>query len=508
MSAEKAFNEVKNVDQNIVLEFKGIRKEYPGVVALDGIDLALRKGEVHALAGENGAGKSTLIKTCTGAIKPTAGKIIVNGKEFSSFTPITSKENGIGVIYQEFNLVNQLPVYENVFMGEFIQKSGVINKGAMIKKSKELFEMLNIDIDPTTLVGDLTVGYQQMVEIAKAVSKETNILIMDEPSAPLTNQEVEAMFKMIERLKSRGITILYISHRLDEIFTICDRVTILRDGKFIDTLNIKDTCREELVRYMVGRPLTETYPERVVDPHADVMLEAQNLCGNGVTDISFKLKKGEILGFGGLIGAGRTELAQLIFGAAKISSGKLLKEGKQIIPKNPEHAINMGIALVPEDRKQQGVELHMSIRENITMAILKRISKFGYISKGKEKKITTELEKDLRIKTPSLEQLVGNLSGGNQQKVVLAKWLASEPDIIIFDEPTRGIDVGAKQEIYMLMDELTKQGKAVIMISSDMEELLGMSDRIIVLSEGKQTGELKRGEFTQEAVMTYASKNA
>ena len=496
------------MDQNIVLEFKDIRKEYPGVVALDGVNLALKRGEVHALAGENGAGKSTLIKTCTGAIKPTRGNIIVNGKKFDSFTPTTSRENGIGVIYQEFNLVNQLPVYENVFMGEFIQKGGVINKSAMIKKSKELFEMLNINIDPTSLVGDLTVGYQQMVEIAKAVSKETNILIMDEPSAPLTNQEVDAMFKMIERLKQRGITILYISHRLDEIFQICDRVTILRDGKFINTLNIKETNREELVRYMVGRPLTETYPERIVDDDADIMLEAEKLSGNGVNDISFKVRKGEILGFGGLIGAGRTELAHLIFGVEKIGSGKLIKEGKQIAPQSPEHAINMGIALVPEDRKQQGVELHMSIRENITMAILKRISMMGYVSGVKEKQLTTKLEKELRIKTPSLEQLVGNLSGGNQQKVVLAKWLASEPDIIIFDEPTRGIDVGAKQEIYMLMNELTKQGKAVIMISSDMEELLGMSDRIIVLSEGRLAGELKRDEFSQEAVMTLASKES
>lgn len=329
---------------------------------------------------------------------------------------------------------------------------------------------------------------------------------MDEPSAPLTNQEVDAMFKMIERLKQRGITILYISHRLDEIFQICDRVTILRDGKFINTLNIKETNREELVRYMVGRPLTETYPERIVDDDADIMLEAEKLSGNGVNDISFKVRKGEILGFGGLIGAGRTELAHLIFGVEKIGSGKLIKEGKQIAPQSPEHAINMGIALVPEDRKQQGVELHMSIRENITMAILKRISMMGYVSGVKEKQLTTKLEKELRIKTPSLEQLVGNLSGGNQQKVVLAKWLASEPDIIIFDEPTRGIDVGAKQEIYMLMNELTKQGKAVIMISSDMEELLGMSDRIIVLSEGRLAGELKRDEFSQEAVMTLASK--
>ena len=489
-----------------ILELKHITKLYPGVVALNDVSLEVRRGEILALVGENGAGKSTLIKTCSGAITPTQGEIVINGKSFTGMTPQTSEQNGIGVIYQEFNLVGDLSVAENIFLGRAIRKGMVIDLKAMERESKKILDSLNIKINPKTLVKTLSVGYQQMVEIAKAVSQNAKLLIMDEPSAPLTSAEVEAMFAIVDKLKAGGVSIIYISHRLDEIFRLADRITILRDGQYVTTLNTDETNKDELVKYMVGRQLTEVYPKRdEICVKDEVIFEAVNVSGNGDKNISFKIHRGEVLGLGGLVGAGRTEFAELMFGMRPKTAGKFIFKGKEISPKTPKDAIELGIGLVPEDRKKEGALLGMSIRCNINMPIYQRISKGTVINEKKEEEIAQTYRKEISIKTPTLDQLVKNLSGGNQQKVILAKWLAADSELLIFDEPTRGIDVGAKQEIYTLINHLVEQGKTVLMISSEMEELMGMSDRILILAEGNMTGELNKSEFTQERIMQLAS---
>ena len=489
-----------------ILELKHITKLYPGVVALNDVSLEVRRGEILALVGENGAGKSTLIKTCSGAITPTQGEIVINGKSFTGMTPQTSEQNGIGVIYQEFNLVGDLSVAENIFLGRAIRKGMVIDLKAMERESKKILDSLNIKINPKTLVKTLSVGYQQMVEIAKAVSQNAKLLIMDEPSAPLTSAEVEAMFAIVDKLKAGGVSIIYISHRLDEIFRLADRITILRDGQYVTTLNTDETNKDELVKYMVGRQLTEVYPKRdEICVKDEVIFEAVNVSGNGDKNISFKIHRGEVLGLGGLVGAGRTELAELMFGMRPKTAGKFIFKGKEISPKTPKDAIELGIGLVPEDRKKEGALLGMSIRCNINMPIYQRISKGTVINEKKEEEIAQTYRKEISIKTPTLDQLVKNLSGGNQQKVILAKWLAADSELLIFDEPTRGIDVGAKQEIYTLINHLVEQGKTVLMISSEMEELMGMSDRILILAEGNMTGELNKSEFNQERIMQLAS---
>lgn len=489
-----------------ILELKHITKLYPGVVALNDVSLEVRRGEILALVGENGAGKSTLIKTCSGAITPTQGEIVINGKSFTGMTPQTSEQNGIGVIYQEFNLVGDLSVAENIFLGRAIRKGMVIDLKAMERESKKILDSLNIKINPKTLVKTLSVGYQQMVEIAKAVSQNAKLLIMDEPSAPLTSAEVEAMFAIVDKLKAGGVSIIYISHRLDEIFRLADRITILRDGQYVTTLNTDETNKDELVKYMVGRQLTEVYPKRdEICVKDEVIFEAVNVSGNGDKNISFKIHRGEVLGLGGLVGAGRTEFAELMFGMRPKTAGKFIFKGKEISPKTPKDAIELGIGLVPEDRKKEGALLGMSIRCNINMPIYQRISKDTVINEKKEEEIAQTYRKEISIKTPTLDQLVKNLSGGNQQKVILAKWLAADSELLIFDEPTRGIDVGAKQEIYTLINHLVEQGKTVLMISSEMEELMGMSDRILILAEGNMTGELNKSEFNQERIMQLAS---
>lgn len=489
-----------------ILELKHITKLYPGVVALNDVSLEVRRGEILALVGENGAGKSTLIKTCSGAITPTQGEIVINGKSFTGMTPQTSEQNGIGVIYQEFNLVGDLSVAENIFLGRAIRKGMVIDLKAMEKESKKILDSLNIKINPKTLVKTLSVGYQQMVEIAKAVSQNAKLLIMDEPSAPLTSAEVEAMFAIVDKLKAGGVSIIYISHRLDEIFRLADRITILRDGQYVTTLNTDETNKDELVKYMVGRQLTEVYPKRdEICVKDEVIFEAVNVSGNGDKNISFKIHRGEVLGLGGLVGAGRTEFAELMFGMRPKTAGKFIFKGKEISPKTPKDAIELGIGLVPEDRKKEGALLGMSIRCNINMPIYQRISKGTVINEKKEEEIAQTYRKEISIKTPTLDQLVKNLSGGNQQKVILAKWLAADSELLIFDEPTRGIDIGAKQEIYTLINHLVEQGKTVLMISSEMEELMGMSDRILILAEGNMTGELNKSEFDQERIMQLAS---
>ena len=495
------------MSEEYVLQLQHIRKEYPGVVALKDVTLELKKGEILALIGENGAGKSTLIKCCSGAVIPTSGKIVVNGKEFTSMTPQLAAENGIAIIYQEFNNVKELSAAENLFLGRPIRKGIVVDKAAMEKEAVKAFDRLHIKIDPKTLMKNLTGGYQQMVEIAKAIQQNAQILIMDEPSAPLTSAEVESMFEVVEQLRDEGISIIYISHRLEELYRLSDRILVMRDGEYVKTLITKESHTQELIQLMVGRELTETYPPRGdCVKEDDVVLELKDVTGNGDKNISLKVRRGEILGLGGLVGAGRTELAQLIFGAAKKDSGQIIFKGKEITPKSPREAIDLGLALVPEDRKRHGAMLGISIKNNINMPIYEKNSTLSVIDSKKEKEIAEKYQKNMAIKTPSLNQLVKNLSGGNQQKVILGRWLAADSELIIFDEPTRGIDVGAKYEIYKLMNDLVeKEGKAILMISSEMEELMGMSDRIIVLAEGDMTGELSKEEFSQERIMAFAS---
>lgn len=494
------------MSEEYVLELDHIRKEYPGVVALADVTLKLRRGEILGLIGENGAGKSTLIKCCSGAVIPTSGKIRINGKEFDRMTPQLAAENGIAIIYQEFNNVTELSAAENLFLGRPIRKGIVIDRKAMEAEAARAFEQLHININPRELVKNLSVGYQQMIEIAKAIHQNAQVLIMDEPSAPLTNNEVENMFKVVELLKQKGVSIIYISHRLEEIFRLTDRVEVIRDGHYVDTRDTADVDVDQMIRMMVGREMNQKFPPRAscVD-ESRVVLELRDVCGNKNKNMSLKLHAGEVLGLGGLVGAGRTELAEMIFGAKPKESGQILLNGKEINPKSPREAIDLGIALVPEDRKRHGTLLTNSIKNNINMPIYQRISKASVIHSGKEKKTAEKYREEIQIKCPTINQLVKNLSGGNQQKVILGKWLAADSQLIIFDEPTRGIDVGAKFEIYKLINALVEQGRSVLMISSEMEELMGMSDRIIVLAEHRMTGELTKEQFNADTIMAYAS---
>ncbi|MBE0685877.1 MAG: sugar ABC transporter ATP-binding protein [Anaerolineaceae bacterium] len=492
------------MDAKVVLSLKNITKRYPGVLALNNVSLDFIAGEVHALLGENGAGKSTLIKAVAGAINIDDGIIHVGGEDHQQMTPHLSRGLGIEVIYQEFNLVPTMTAAENIFLGEKPSDKYLVDYRAMKRKARELFDQFNVDIDPNILVRELSPAQKQIVEIAKAVSKDVKILIMDEPSAPLSVSEVEHMFEVVNQLKQNGVTVIYISHRLEEVFRISDRVSVLRDGEYVATKLTKDTNRQELISLMVGRQLTETYPPRM-HPLGEIALEVKNLTGNGDYDISFTVRKGEILGISGLVGAGRSELAMLLYGAAPIESGEIWVDGKKVRLRSPHDAIQQGLGLLTEDRKNKGLFLEMGVGWNISFPIVRKLSKNGVVDTKTEKNITEHYRDRINIKTPSMEQRVINLSGGNQQKVVLAKSLAAESDILIFDEPTRGIDVGAKQEIYQLMCELADHGNAILMISSDMEELLGMSDRIIVLSEGKLTGEVQKEQFSQDYILDLAS---
>lgn len=489
--------------EKTILKIEGLCKYYPGVKAIDGLTMEFREGEVHALLGENGAGKSTLIKCIAGAIRPDAGTIEIDGEKFSHLLPQQAKDLGIQVIYQEFNLVPQMSCAENVFLNERTSKL-IVNDRERAQRAKKIFDDLGVNVNPNRAVGTYTPAYMQIVEIAKAVSRNVKILIMDEPTAPLTVNEVSLLMDIVRKLKAKGVTIIYISHRLEELFEIGDRVSIMRDGQYIKTLNIKDTCRKELVDLMVGRELTESYPSRKVDLGEEV-LRVEHLTGNGVEDINFSLKKGEILGFGGLVGAGRTELMNVIYGADKLKSGTIYLSGMPVYFRDTADALAKGIGMIPEDRKRTGVFLKMSIRWNSVICALKSISHLGIVNTKKEKEIADYYIKRLKIRTPSPEQLAGNLSGGNQQKVVLAKAMAAQSQILIFDEPTRGVDVGAKQEIYQLMNQLVEEGHSILMVSSDMPELLGMSDRIVVICEGRQAGIVPKAEFSQARILDLAS---
>ncbi len=492
----------------VILQMKDIDKSFPGVHALDHVGLEVRRGEVHALMGENGAGKSTLMKVLTGIYKKDSGSIIYKGKEVEFHNTREAQDNGVVIVHQELNMVGDLSVAQNIFIGREPRKGLRIDDKKMIEDSKALFDRLRIDIDPAEKMSELTVGKQQMCEIAKAISHNAELIIFDEPSAALTEKEIEDLFSIIRDLKAQDLGIIYISHRMDEIKVITDRVTVMRDGGYVGTLITADCTKEDIINMMVGRVIYEKPKEKSLVPDgAPVVLKVEHLnAGKMVQDVSFELRKGEILGFSGLMGAGRTETARAIFGADPKQSGDIYVNGEKVEINSPEDAVKHGIGYLSEDRRRFGIVVGKSIIENSTMATLEEYMNGIFINKGKEKEVAERYINELGTKTPSADQLVVNLSGGNQQKVVIAKWLVRNSDILIFDEPTRGIDVGAKNEIYKLMNRLAAEGKSIIMISSEMTEILRMSDRIVIMCEGRKTGEVKIEEATQELIMDKATR--
>ena len=499
---------------DIILTMKGIDKSFPGVHALDHVDLEVRKGEVLALMGENGAGKSTLMKVLTGIYKKDSGTITYEGKEVEFKNTREAQDAGIVIVHQELNMLGHLTVAQNLFIGREFKKGITIDDKKMNEEAKKLFDRLNVDIDPKEKMSNLTVGKQQMCEIAKAVSFDAKVIIFDEPSAALTEAEIEEMFKIIRDLKKKDIAMVYISHRMDEIKVITDRVTVMRDCTYVGTLITNECTKEDIINMMVGRVIYEDPKEHsMVAPDAPVVLKVENLnAGKMVQNVSFELRKGEILGFSGLMGAGRTETARALFGADPKQSGKISimdKSGqlREVTINSPQDAVKYGIGYLSEDRRRYGVVVQKSVNENTTLATMEEFTNGIFINKAKEKEVSERYVKELATKTPSGDQLVVNLSGGNQQKVVIAKWLTRDSDILIFDEPTRGIDVGAKNEIYKLMNRLAAEGKSIIMISSEMTEVLRMSDRIIVMCEGKITGNIDISEATQEHIMDKATRN-
>lgn len=492
---------------DVILTMKGIDKSFPGVHALDHVDLEVRRGEVHALMGENGAGKSTLMKVLTGIYSKDEGTITFEGKEVEFTNPREAQDAGIVIVHQELNMLSHLTVAQNIFIGREFMKGKFIDDRKMNEEARKLFDQLGIDIDPTETMSRLTVGKQQMCEIAKAISHDAKVIIFDEPSAALTEAEIEELFKIIRDLRERQLGIVYISHRMDEIKVITDRVTVMRDGGYVGTLITKDCTKEDIINMMVGRVIYEDpKTESQVAKDAPVVLKVEHLnAGRMVQDVSFELHKGEILGFSGLMGAGRTETMRALFGADPKQSGDIYINGEKVDIKTPKDAVSHGIGYLSEDRKRFGIIVDKTVAENSTMASLDEYMKGLFIDKKKEKEVAQKYVDILKTKTPGVDQLVVNLSGGNQQKVVIAKWLVRNCDILIFDEPTRGIDVGAKSEIYHLMNELVAEGKSIIMVSSEMTEILRMSDRIVIMCEGRKTGELGIEEATQERIMHAAT---
>ena len=493
---------------SVLLEMKGISKRFRGVQALNGVNFDLREGEVHALVGENGAGKSTLMKVLTGIHQPDAGEIFYLGKPYAVKNIGESQALGISMVHQELNMMTDLTVAQNIFIGREMRSGFIIKDNDMVKETRAIFDHIGIDIDPKIKLGRLTVGKQQMVEIAKAVSRDCKVLILDEPTAALTQTEIDELFRIMADLKSKGIGMIYISHRMDEIKKISDRITVMRDGEYVGTVDTDSVTKDEIINMMIGRVVYEdpkTHSE--VPEDAETVLEVKNLTsGNLFKNVSFKLRKGEVLGFSGLMGAGRTEVARAIFGADPIDSGEIYVNGKPVSIKSPKDAVNLGIGYLSEDRKRYGLMLDKSVAENTALASLDKYIKFGIINDRKIKEEAQIENAKLKTKTPSMEQALKNLSGGNQQKVIIARWLIKNSDILIFDEPTRGIDVGAKSEIYTLMNELARSGKSIIMISSELVEILRMSDRVLVMCEGKKTGELDISEANQEKIMQLATK--
>ena len=490
-----------------ILKMQGIQKHFSGVHALKGVNFELRAGEVHALMGENGAGKSTLIKVLCGIHKRDGGTIEYLGREVSFANIAESQAEGISVIHQELNMMNHLTVAQNMFIGREPKKGIMIDDRKMVEDSKALFERIGVKIDPTVKLGTLTVGKQQMVEIAKAISRDCKLLVLDEPTAALTQPEVEELFKIMRELQEKGIGMIYISHRMDEINRISDRVTVMRDGEYVDTVNTADVTKDDIVKMMVGRAVFgDKKPCSACPADAPVVLEIKHLnAGKEVKDVSFQLRKGEILGFAGLMGAGRTEVARALYGADPKQTGEIYINGKLVNIKTPEQAVKNGICYLSEDRKRFGLMLMKSVTENSAIASMDHYVHNGWINDKEMASVSAEANAKLRTKTPSMEQLLKNLSGGNQQKVIIARWLMKDSDIFIFDEPTRGIDVGAKSEMYALMEDLASKGKSVIMISSELAEIQRLSDRVIVMCEGRITGELDIADATQEEIMKYAT---
>ncbi|HBF3062194.1 TPA: sugar ABC transporter ATP-binding protein [Clostridioides difficile] len=491
---------------NIILKLSNIAKEFPGVRALDNVNFELFHGEVHALLGENGAGKSTMIKILTGAHSKTSGKFIFEGKEIEHISPDISKKIGINAIYQELTVFDELTVAQNIFMGKEINGKVLTNDKKMNEEAKKIFDNMGIDINPNSLVKELSIAQKQMVEIARVLSSETKVLIMDEPTSSISKKETEILFRLINDLKESGVSIIYISHRMEELFEICDRITIMRDGKTVSTLNTKDvSSEEELINLMIDRKLDQFFPKRKVEIKEEIM-RVESLTKNNVfNDISFNIRKGEILGIGGLVGSKRSEIVEAIFGLRTYDSGKIYLNNEEVKFKTPSDAIENGLGLITEDRKGTGLFLQMSVKENTTMAGLKKISKFkSIIDRKKEKDILEKYIEALKIKTPHMNQVIQSLSGGNQQKAIIARWLLLQPDILIMDEPTRGIDVNAKAEIYNLMGDLVESGVSIIMISSEIPELISMSDRIMVMREGHISGFLEGEEMIENNVLKLA----
>ena len=492
-----------------LLKLESISKRFPGVHALKNVSFELERGEIHALVGENGAGKSTMMKILTGIHQKDSGEIHYLDRLFNPRDPKHALEVGIGIVHQELNMMDHLTVAQNIFIGRESMRSGgvFLDEREQNRRAAELFEKLNMNIDPTETLGRLTVGKQQMVEIAKAVSHDLRVLILDEPTAALTDTEIDELFSIMRDLRSRGVSMIHISHRLDEIHQITDRVSVMRDGEMVDTRNTADVTKQDIINMMVGRVIyEEPKTENRVGADAEVVLRVRGLnAGKLVQDVSFELRRGEILGFAGLMGAGRTETARAIFGADEVQSGSIEINGRPAHITSPQDAVAHGIGYLSEDRKRYGLALGLAVKDNVVLATYEEFQKGPFVNARKAEQRTREYVDRLNIKTPSIDQLVRNLSGGNQQKVVLAKWLIRNSDILIFDEPTRGIDVGAKSEIYTLMNELASQGKSIIMISSELPEILRMSDRIVVMCEGRITGEIDISEASQERIMEYAT---
>ncbi len=489
---------------NTFFEMRHISKTFPGVKALDDVSLSVSPGEIRALVGENGAGKSTLMKILNGNYKKDAGQILIDGQEVNITDPLVAASNGISIIFQELNLVDQLSIAENIFAGRLSKGLKPVDWKAVNQKAKELLDRVGFDADPRTEVGTLTVAGKQMVEIAKALSRDCRIILMDEPSATLTKKELSTLFDIIRDLKKRGIAVIYISHRMEEIFEICETATIMRDGRIIDTVDVDKVSSDQIVEMMVGREVSSAYPKRPVTPGEEV-LRVENLCRKDrQQNVSFSLRRGEVLGIAGLVGAGRTEIMRALFGVDYITSCDVYLHGEKVRLNSPAAAKRHGIAFLTEDRKLEGLTLDFTIKANISMANLPKLCRGSLTSSKIENEIADHYIKRINVKTPSRNQKVGNLSGGNQQKVVIGKWLNAEPEILIMDEPTRGIDVGAKREIYEVINELVAQGKSVILISSELPEVLGMSDRVLVVKDDAIVAELTGEQINAVEVMRYA----
>jgi inositol transport system ATP-binding protein len=493
---------------DIILHMQNISKSFPGVKALDGVELAVRRGTVHALMGENGAGKSTLMKILIGMYTMDEGSITFQGKPVTISNTDVALKMGISMIHQELSPVPHMTVAENIWLGrEPLNRFGLIDKKQLVAQTRELLRGLEIGINPTMLMKDLSIANIQMIEIAKAISYDSSLIIMDEPTSAITTREVEHLFRMIRNLREKGVAIIYITHKMDEVFQISDDITVFRDGRHIATVPSASTTKNDLIAMMVGRELTNIFP-KMEAPIGDVVLSVRNLSRKGKVDnVSFDLRQGEILGLAGLMGAGRTEVIEGIFGIAKIDSGEIFIRGKKVAIKSPEDAIKHGMALLTEDRKETGIMGVLSVRDNITVASLMNFSSRGFLNKRLMNEVCNNERGRLDIKTPTMDQLINLLSGGNQQKVLVSRWLLTTPDILILDEPTRGIDVGAKSEIHRLMSLLAQEGKAILMISSELPEILGMSDRVLVMHESRLVGEFDRKDLTQEKIMHAATGN-